>query len=134
MQKISRYRVLVAVSVLAIMVLSAFGCGSSGPTAAVESFMKAAQDKDCETMIDYIDLSSLETSGVTINKEELVQACKSESALGDVVSYKVLEEKINGDTAEVKVEVTSKEDGAEKTESDTLKLNQRDGKWLISTL
>jgi len=132
--KISRFRVLVAVSVLAIIVLSAIGCGSSGPKAAVESFMSAAKDKDCKTMIEYIDLGSLQTAGAQINKDELIQACEAESGLGDVVSYKILDETVNGDTAEVKVEVTTSENGNEKTESDTLKLNQRDGKWLISTL
>jgi len=133
-QKISRFRVLVAVSVLAILVLSAFGCGSSGPKAAVDGFMGAAKDKNCEKMIDYIDLKGFETSGVTINKEELVEACKAESALGEVVSYKILEETADGDKATVKVEVTTKENGNEKTESDTLKLTKRDGEWKISTL
>ncbi|MHB9111319.1 MAG: Rv0361 family membrane protein [Thermoleophilia bacterium] len=134
MQKFSRFRVLVAVSVLTILVLSAFGCGSSGPKAAVEDFMGAAKDKDCEKMIDLIDLSALETSGVAIDKQELVDACKAESALGEIVSYKILEETVDGDKATVKVEVTTKENGNEQTESDTLQLNKRDGEWKISTL
>ena len=134
MQKFSRFRVLVAVSILAIMVLAAIGCGGSGPSAAVEGFINAAKDKDCEKMIDYIDLAAFETQGVTINKQELVDACKAESALGEVVSYKILEETVDGDKATVKVEVTTKEDGQENTESDTLQLNKRDGEWKISTL
>lgn len=134
MQKFSRFRVLVAVSILAIMVLAAFGCGSSGPSAAVEGFIGAAKDKDCEKMIDYIDLTAFETSGVTINKQELVDACKAESALGEIVSYKILEETVDGDKATVKVEVTTKENDKEQTESDTLQLNKRDGEWKISTM
>lgn len=134
MQKFSRFRILVAVSVLAILVLSAFGCGSSGPTAAVEDFMGAAKDKNCDKMIDLIDLKGFETSGVTIDKQELVDACKAESALGEIVSYKILEETIDGDKATVKVEVTTKENGNEQTDSDTLQLTNRDGQWLISTL
>jgi hypothetical protein len=133
-QKFSRFRILVAVSVLAILVLSAFGCGSSGPTAAVEDFMGAAKDKNCDKMIDLIDLKGFETSGVTIDKQELVDACKAESDLGDIVSYKILEETIDGDKATVKIEVTTKENGNEQTDSDTLQLTNRDGQWLISTL
>lgn len=134
MQKFSRFGVLVAASVLAIMVMAAIGCGGSGPTTAVEGFMSAAQSKDCDKMIDYIDLKAFETSGVTINKQELVDACKAESGLGDVSSYKVLEEKVDGDKAEVKVEVTTKENGEDKTQSDTLKVNKIDGEWKISTI
>ena len=107
---------------------------SSGPTAAVEDFMGAAKDKDCDKMIDLIDLKGFETTGVTIDKQELVDACKAESDLGDIVSYKILEETIDGDKATVKIEVTTKENGNEQTESDTLQLTNRDGQWLISTL
>jgi len=116
------------------MALAAFGCGSAGPKAAVEDFMAAAKDKNCEKMVDLMDLKAVEDAGAAINKDELVNSCKSESGLGDVVSYKILEEKTDGDKSEIKVEVTTKENDKETTESDTLTLNKRDGEWKISFL
>lgn len=125
---------MVAVSILAMLVLAAFGCGSSGPSAAVEDFMGAAKSKDCDKMVDFLDMKAFESSGITINRDELVESCKAESGIGDVVSYKILEEKVDGDSAEIKVEVTTKEGEEETTESDTLKLIKRDGEWKIATL
>lgn len=126
-------KVISAGMVLAILALSAVGCGSSGSTAAVEGFMKAAQDKNCSQMIDFMDLKAAEAQG-TVNKDELIKACEAQQGLGDVVSYKILEESVDGDKAQVKVEVTTKENGEEKTQSDTLNVMQVDGDWKISIL
>lgn len=134
MQKRSLFRVMFAAAVFAVVALAAFGCGSSGPKAAVEDFMAAAKDKNCEKMVDLMDLKALDDAGAGINKDELVNSCKAESGLGDVVSYKILEEKTDGDKSEIKVEVTTKENDKETTESDTLTLNKRDGAWKISLL
>lgn len=126
-------KVISAGMVLAVLALSAVGCGSSGSTAAVEGFMKAAQDKNCSKMIDYMDLKAAEAQGA-VNKDELIKSCEDQQGLGDVASYKILEEKEDGDKAEVKVEVTTKENGTEKTQSDTLKVTKVDGDWKISIL
>jgi len=131
-QKRSLFRVLFAAAVLAVLTLAAFGCGETGPKAAVEDFMSAAKDKNCEKMVDLMDLKAVQDAGATINRDELVDSCKSESGLGDVVSYKILEEKTDGDKAEIKVEVITKENDKESTETDTLTVNKRDGEWKIS--
>jgi len=117
--------------VAALLVLAAIGCGSSGPKSAVESFLNAAKDKDCEKMINLMDLSAMESSGV-LNKDQLIESCKQESGLGNVSSYKILEETTDGDKGTVKVEVTTNENGTEKTESDTLTVNKINGEWKIS--
>lgn len=134
MQKRSLFKVLSAVAVLTVVMLAAFGCGDTGPKGAVEDFMTAAKDKNCEKMIDMIDLKAAEDAGATINKDDLAKSCNAESGLGDVVSYNITEENVDGDKAEVKVEVTTKANEQETTESDTLKVNKRDGVWKISLL
>jgi hypothetical protein len=116
----------------ALVALVLIGCGSSGPKAAVENFMEAAKNKDCEKMVNLMDLSAFEAAGVSQGKEELIQSCKDESGLGDVVSYKITEEKTEGDKGTVTVEVTTKEDGTENTETSTLTVNKIDGEWKIS--
>lgn len=122
------------VAVLAALLMAVAGCGSSGPTAAVEDFMKATQDKNCQKMIDAMDFKAAEEAGIPNLKDELVKACEEEKdSGGELVSYKILEETINGDSATVKVEATTKNNDQEKTESTTLNLVQRDGKWLISS-
>ncbi|MHB1054318.1 MAG: Rv0361 family membrane protein [Thermoleophilia bacterium] len=126
-------KVISAGMVLAVLMLAAVGCGSSPSTAAVENFMKAAQDKDCGKMIDLMDLSAAQAQGA-INKDELIKSCEDSKGLGDVVSYKILEEKVDGDSATIKVEVTTKEGDKEKTESDTLTVKKVDGDWKISIL
>ncbi len=122
----------VAVMVFAFVLLAVFGCGDSGPKAAVDGFMKAANDKDCEKMIDYIDLSPMQAQGVPFSKDDLIQSCKDEGGLGEVGSYNIIEEKINGDKAEVKVEMTVKENGTDQTRTDTINLIQIDGQWKVS--
>ncbi len=132
-----RSAVLRAGIVLAVLVglmLTAFGCGSSGPSAAVEGFIKATQDKNCSKMVDYMDLKSFEASGVTVGKDELVKACEEQKDQSELLSYKIIEEKTDGDKSEVKVEVTTKDNGEEKTESDTLTVNKQDGEWKVSLL
>ena len=122
----------VAVMVFAFVLLAVFGCGDSGPKAAVDGFMKAANDKDCEKMIDYIDLTPMQAQGVPFSKDDLVKSCKDEGGLGEIGSYNITEEKIDGDKAEVKVEMTVKENGTDQTRTDTINLIQIDGQWKVS--
>jgi len=123
---------MIAALIVSLLALLA-GCGSSGPSSAVESFIKAAQDKDCNKMVDLMDLQAVEEQGATNVREELVASCQQEAnSSGEIVSYKIVEEKIEGDKAEVKIEVTTKENGEEKTDNDTLTVFQRDGEWKVS--
>ncbi len=129
-------RIMLGLIILAgvlLMALAAFGCGDSGPKAAVTGVMDAAKAKDCEKLVDYIDLESLKELGGEVTKEMLVSSCK-ESGMDDVVSYNILEENIDGDKAEVKVEVTAKQNGQEQTVTDTLTLINRNGEWKLTTL
>ncbi len=126
------WMMIAAALLLAVLALAAFGCGGSGPQAAVEDFMNAAKAKDCEKMVDLLDLDAPEFQGLGMNKEALVEACKQDAeAGGEVVSFKVLEESVDGDTATVKVEVTTKVEGQESTETSTIKLTKRDDGWKL---
>lgn len=131
MHKQSWFKAFTMAVVLSLVVLVAIGCGSSGPKAAVENFMNAAKDKNCEKMVDLMDLSAMQAAGVA-GKEELIQSCKDESGFGEVKSYKILEETTEGDKGTVKVEITTNQNGTEKTESDTLTVNNINGEWKIS--
>lgn len=124
-------KVTVLAAVLAALLMAVFGCGGSSAGAAMEDFLKAAQNKDCEKMVDMMDLSAI-TQMQSVSRDQLVESCKSESASGEILSYKILEEKVEGDKAEVKVEVTTKSEGQEDTESDSFTLNKKDGAWKIS--
>ena len=57
---------------------------------------------------------------------------KDEGGLGEIGSYNITEEKIDGDKAAVKVEMTVKENGTDQTKTDTINLVQIDGQWKVS--
>lgn len=125
---------LILIAGLLTVMLAAAGCGGAGgPSATVEGFMEAAKDKDCSKMVDYLDIESFQAPGVSITREELISMCE-ESGMDEIVSYKVIEEKIDGDKAEVKVEATGKADGDEETATNTLNLVKRGDEWKLSTL
>jgi len=131
-------KVLAAVVVLLVAMFAAFGCGEDGPSAAVEAFMKASKDKDCETAVDLIDLSSLEemlgATGMSMDdmKAGLVEECKASSEDDEIVDYKIGEETMDGeDKATVEVEATVKSGDEETTETETFHLIKKDGEWKI---
>jgi preprotein translocase subunit SecF len=123
--------VLIAVAVLALMVLPAMGCGTSGAEAAVKSFMDASKDKDCEKAVKYIDLDSEEMQQLGVTEEALVASCKQSMDQGEVVSYKINSVTEEGDTATAEVEATTKTDGEESTDTTTFQLVKKDGEWKI---
>lgn len=123
---------LVALMVLAFVLLAVSGCGDSGPKTTVDGFMKATKGKDCEKIFDYIDLSPLQSQNLPYSKDDLIKSCKDEGGLGDISGYNITEEKVEGDKAEVKVEVTTNENGTDQTKTDTVNLIQIDGQWKIS--
>lgn len=103
------------------------------PSATVILFMEAARDKDCEAMVATFAFELFYESG--ISKEALVDECKRDAGIGgEVIDYKILQESIDGDKAEVEVEATTDTDGAQSTASDTLTLNLIRGEWKISLL
>ena len=114
------------------MMLLVVGCGSSGPTAAAEDFMDAAKSKDCDKMVESMDLSSPQFEELGVTKDALVESCKADAeAGGEIKSYKVTEESVDGDTAKVTVEVTAEEDGEETTETTTFSMTKVDGEWKV---
>ncbi len=131
--KRSSYMIAISAMLLVLMMLlMAAGCGDSGPTAAAEDFMEAAKSKDCDKMVEYMDLSAPEFEELGVTKEALVESCKSDAeAGGEIKSYKITEETVDGDTATVKVEVTTEENGEESTDTTSFSMTKRDGEWKI---
>ena len=112
--------------------LAVFGCGSSGPSAAIDSFVKASQAKDCEKIVNLLDYSEYEKQGAVINRDDEIQNCKEHpESIEDIVSYKIVEEKVDGDTAQVKVETTTRVNGQEQTETVQLNLKNNGGTWQL---
>ncbi|MHB0915496.1 MAG: DUF4878 domain-containing protein [Thermoleophilia bacterium] len=131
-------KVLVAVVVLSAIVFAAFGCGDSGPTAAVKAFFEASKDKDCEKAVDLLDLSALEemmgAAGMNTEdvKKQMVDECNASSDEEEIVDYKIIEEKLEGDDkASVEVEVTTKMGDEESTDKTTFQMVKKDGDWKI---
>jgi hypothetical protein len=122
-----KFKAVIAVTVLLFASLVAFGCGDSGPKGSVESFINAFKDKNCEKAVDYIDLE-----GAGTNKEDMVKSCQASVGAGEIVSYKILEENINGDKATVKVETTTKIGDKEETTTDTIDVVKKNGEWKVS--
>ncbi|GBE57820.1 lumazine-binding domain protein [bacterium BMS3Abin01] len=130
----NRRTVLMAVLaglLLVAMALPAVGCGGSGAEAAVQDFMDASKNKDCDKMVSYIDLEAPEFSGLGVTKEALVASCNDSMDLGEVVSYKIVNVTEDGDTATAEVEATTKTNGEESTDSTTFKLVKKDGEWKV---
>lgn len=131
-------KVLAAVMVLSAVLFVAFGCGGDSPEAAMEDFMQASKDKDCEKAVDLIDLSSVESmlegTGMSMDdmKNGLVEECKASSDETEIVDYKVGDAEMDGeDKATVEVEATTKSNGEETTDKETFSLIKIDGEWKI---
>jgi hypothetical protein len=128
-------KVVAALIVVLAMSVLAIGCGEDSPSAAVEDFIEATKDGDCEKAVDMIDLdmSGMEKAGINTDdmKKEIVASCEADVENSEIVSYEVRNEEIEGDTATVEVEMTTKVDGEESTDTDTLTLNKKDGEWKI---
>lgn len=132
-------KIVLAISVVALAMFFAFGCGEDGPEDVVKSFLEAGKDKDCEAMVDLMDLSIDEAMAEELGidtadfKDQMIEACKADAETGgEIVDYEIGEATIDGDTAEVEASVTTEIDGEESTEEDTLKLIKVDGDWKIT--
>lgn len=128
------YPAVIVATLILIWSMLVAGCGDSGTRATLDGFLTDAKDKDCEKMVDYIDLGSQDTQNGEIGKTDLIKACKDEGGLGNVVSYRVTGEKVEGDTAVVGIELTVNEGGQEKTNSGSFNLVRKDGVWKLTAL
>lgn len=119
---------LIAGCVLCLGLLS--GCGGGGgatPDKTVSNFFKAAKDKDIDAMLKCMspDLQEVFEEMMKIQGKENVR--KMMAAGGEVEKFEIKDSKIDGDTAEVKVAVTT---GGE-TQEDTIPLSKVGGKWYL---
>jgi hypothetical protein len=122
-----RINAAIAVALLTVVALVAFGCGDSGPASTVEGFIETLKGKDCEKAVNFIDLEGVGASG-----KEVVKNCKETIDESEIVSYKVLDEKIDGDKAEVKVETVTKSNDGKDTSTFTINVVNKNGEWKIS--
>lgn len=92
------------------MMLGGGGDGASSPKAAVEQFLEAAQDGDCDTLVTLI---------ATDDKDAELESCKTsidEDVFGsDSVKFTIGEENVDGDTATVEVTITATIDYVKET-------------------
>lgn len=128
------YSTVIVAALIFVWSLAAAGCGDSGTRATLDGFLTAAKNKDCEKMVDYIDLGSQEAQSGNIGRSDLIKACKDEGGLGNVVSYRVTGEKIEGDTVVMGVEITVNEGGQENTNSGSFNLVRKEGTWKLTAL
>jgi hypothetical protein len=123
--------VLIAAAVGAFLVLGG-GDDESGPAAALESYVSAANDQDCAAMVDVIDVD--EAGGT---RQELLAQCESafETAQGtDISSFipegvestETISEGENNATLAVQFRMS---DGS--TEPDEVDFTRIDGDWKI---
>ena len=97
-----------------------------GPTEAVQQFLTAQQDRDCEPWADLFSERFLAASAFG-SREGAVEDCRNAPPVGDRTQYEYLIEAIDGDTATVDVEWTTEHASA----ITTYELVQEDGQWLI---
>lgn len=135
-QKLYSIRVsgLILTALALLLPLTAAGCGDDGMTAALDGFLSAAKEKDCGRMVDYIDLTSQNSQSGDVGKADLIKACQDSGGLGNVVSYRITGEKVDGDTAIIGVELKVEEGGQEKTNSGSFNLVRKDGIWKLTAI
>jgi ketosteroid isomerase-like protein len=132
-------RAIVVVSVLLVVVMAFAGCGAAagGPSAMATKYLDSIKNGDIDAMAECLDpdtatmfKAAMEMMGEeAFNMGDLLGAAGVDAAS---ISYKIVGEKIDGDTATVTVDTTATVDGEEKTESNEIPLTKIDGKWYIS--
>jgi len=127
----SKSRFILAGMIFLIMSLfSACGGSNSSPEGAVDQYLSCAADQDVECMMQSFDPTSMEQAGVKEKMQTMLQASLEQSKGRDEVlkSWDILESKVDGDKANVKVKMNF-ENGESK--EDKVKVQQVDGKWYI---
>jgi len=125
---------LILIALMICLPLAAASCGDSGVAVTIEGFLAAAKEKNCEKMVDYIDLSSQNTQNGDVGKADLIKACNDSGGLGNVVGYRITGEKVDGDTAVIGIELTINDGGQEKTNSGSFNLVRKDGIWKLTAI
>jgi len=115
---------------LIFSLISACGGSNSSPEGAVDIYLSCAADQDVECMMKSFDPKSMEQAGVKDKMQTMLQASLEQSkGKGEVLkSWDILESKVDGDQASVKVKMNF-ENGESK--EDKVKVQQVDGKWYI---
>lgn len=128
---------VVVALLLSMMFFIVAGCGNgnkSEPAQALDEFVKASNEVACEKFMDLVDYSELEAAGAPVNKEEEIQKCQrtkeqNPDALQQITDYKILDEKIDGDRAELIVEMTTETASGEGKDTIPMNLKRTEGKW-----
>jgi ketosteroid isomerase-like protein len=121
--------VLVFGCILGLMVVA--GCGKGGgktPEQTVKKMFNAAKNKDLDGMLECYAPDVREMFEKAMELQGKDQVRQQMSAGGEEAGkLKILDTKIDGDSAQVKISVTAKG----KTEEETLHLSKIDGVWLL---
>jgi hypothetical protein len=117
-----RLSATIIATIILLFTFGAAGCGDDSPSAAVEEFIEASVDNDCDKVVDMIYFGEGVDSAM---KDSLVESCK-ETGLNpegsELVSVETSDEKIDGDTATVTTNVTTKIGGEEMSEEQDIVL------------
>ncbi len=131
-------RAVVFVCVLLIAVLALTACGAaSGPSAVATKFMDSIKNGDINAMADCFEpeVATMFKAAMDMMGDEAIDLGQliGESGVDPAsISYSITNEKIDGDTATVTVEMKATVNGEEQTNSSELPLAKVDGKWYIS--
>ena len=111
------------VFLLVLLAGSLVSCSRSSPSGTVTAFMEAGKAGNKDAAMQYLQSKDREF----LKKMEAKQPSGKEFGAPKGASYRIGEEKIDGETATVKVQLT--EGGQEKTQE--LKLVRESGQWKI---
>lgn len=137
-RRIMKKRVLVLVSIMLVVVMVLAACGAaSGPSDTAKKFMDSIKSGDINAMADCFEPKVAAVFKATMDMMgdeaiDLGQIMGESGVDTSSISYSVTNEKIDGDTATVTVEMKATVNGEEQTNSTDLPLAKVDGKWYIS--
>ena len=129
--------VFVCVLMVVMMALAACGAAADGPSGVATKFLDSIKNGDIDAMAECLepDTAAMFKDAIKLMGDD---AFNMADILGQsgvdpaTMSYKVTNEKIDGDTATVTVEMTATVNGKEQTESSDMPLTKVDGKWYMS--
>lgn len=108
---------ILLVAGLAVALLS-----GRGPTETTEGFLKAAQDRDG---------AEVRSLSCAKNADSLARVVEDDENL---TGWKIIGEKVSGDTADVRVSITLFENGSTGTSTGTFELVKENGDWKVCDL
>jgi hypothetical protein len=104
------------------------GCGAS-PGKVVQNFFQAVDNGEIEESMSYLSTSTLQALGTEKWRIALVEISNQMTMQGGLKSVKVIEESVNGEIAQITVNIMMK-DGTE--ELDSINMIKENGDWKIS--